>query len=533
MFQFKNKKSLAERLKDDKPIPKKNTIDFDDLDIESSFSFDESNENNDKNSENNKTENSEIFINSNNILLNNSLTKDDITPKEQDNCKNNENNNNLSNKNQNNNDNNNNNNNICLKDNDNDLYSDKEDSVKDGKEKNRDNNNEENNEKEKEIEREIVRSITKKERVTRERINMAELIRFRNEPESIVLTDQFGFIMIDKVDNAGISKKLTMKNNLKFSSKLLNKRQSIRNSLKVNARIEKWNHMLKNYEEFSTKKRDILKSRTRKGIPDNLRGYVWQLFAEKQKYFILGVYENLQNLPIDENLERVIIKDLNRTFPLCHFFREQYGNGQRKLYRVLSRYSLYNKSVGYVQGMGFLAAAFLMYMDEESSFFMIHSLMKKYKMEGIFLDGFPELKKLFFVLLKLQKKFINKIYDIIRRDKVIPTMYASNWFISLFTRSFEFPIAVRVLDCFLLEGFKAIYRFSLALLKIKENELYKCTEGSSITLLTHCAENTNIDELFKVAFGFSISTSYIQECEEEFEKVKNDEKNEFMSQLLW
>jgi hypothetical protein len=352
------------------------------------------------NSENNKTENSEIFINTNNNLLKNSLTEEPVTLKEQDNDKNNE-NINLPIKNQININNNNNNNNICPKDNYNDIYSDKEDSVKDGKEE----NNEENNEKEKEIEREIVRSITKKERVTRERINMAELIRFRNEPESIVLTDQFGFIQID---NPGISKKLTMKNNLKFSSILLNKRQSVRNSLKVNARIEKWNHMLKNYEEFSTKKREILKSRTRKGIPDNLRGYVWQLFAEKQKYFIPGVYEDLQSLPIEENLERVIIKDLNRTFPLCHFFREQYGNGQRQLYRVLSRYSLYNKSVGYVQGMGFLAAAFLIYMDEESSFFMIHSLMKKYKMEGIFLDGFPELKKLFFVLLKLQKNVLAK-----------------------------------------------------------------------------------------------------------------------------
>jgi hypothetical protein len=46
-------------------------------------------------------------------------------------------------------------------------------------------------------------------------------------------------------------------------------------------------------------------------------------------------------------------------------------------------------------------------MDEESSFFMLHSLMKKYKMEGIFFDEFPELRKKFYILLNLQKKYIH------------------------------------------------------------------------------------------------------------------------------
>ena len=46
--------------------------------------------------------------------------------------------------------------------------------------------------------------------------------------------------------------------------------------------MEKWNYMIEHYEEFSTKKKKkaLLKSRTRKGVPDSLRGYVWQLFAK-------------------------------------------------------------------------------------------------------------------------------------------------------------------------------------------------------------------------------------------------------------
>ena len=34
--------------------------------------------------------------------------------------------------------------------------------------------------------------------------------------------------------------------------------------------------------------------------------------------------------------------------------------------------------------MGFIAALLLTYMDEESTFFMMESLMKKYELEGLY-----------------------------------------------------------------------------------------------------------------------------------------------------
>ena len=258
-----------------------------------------------------------------------------------------------------------------------------------------------------------------------------------------------------------------------------------------------------------------------------------KFLQKKKKFYVPNLYKELESQPIKEDLEIVIMKDLDRTFPLIQFFREKYGNGQRQLYKVLSAYSKYNTEVGYVQGMGFIAAIFLTYMDEESSFFMLHSLMKKYEMEGTFFDNFPDLKKKFFILLNLQKKLIPKIYNIFQRDGVLPTMYASTWFISLFSKTLDFKIVVRIFDCFFLEGFKVIYRISLALLKLKENDFIKAEKGNSMTLLVSCHENVDEEELFKIAFGFSISRNFIEKCEAEFEKVKNNEKNEFISQLCW
>ena len=376
------------------------------------------------------------------------------------------------------------------------------------------------------IEQDLINSIQNKEIVTRERINLAESIQFRNEPDKLIFTDDYGFI---ENNNSKAKKKKELEEN----NALNRKKKSLKTLLRINARLEKWNYMIQNYEEFSTKRKVLLKSRTRKGIPDSLRGYVWQLFADKDKYYVKDLYQNLENEPIKEDLETVIIKDLDRTFPLCQFFREKYGNGQRKLYKVLLAYSKYNKNVGYVQGMGFLAAVFLIYMDEESSFYMLHSLMKKYKLEGLYYDNFPDLKKKCFVLLNMQKKYINKIYNIFQRDGIVPTMYASSWFISLFARTVDFNIAVRILDCFFLEGFKVIYRISLALFKLSENAFCSAKKGETLALLYKVQENINVEELFKVAFGFNISRNYIKECEIEYEKVKNDKNNEYMAQLAW
>lgn len=184
--------------------------------------------------------------------------------------------------------------------------------------------------------------------------------------------------------------------------------------------------------------------------------------------------------------------------------------------------------------MGFISALFLTYMDEESSFYLLHSLMKKYQLEGVYLPDFPELKKHFYVLLILLKKHLPKIYDVFKSCDMMPSMYASEWFITLFCRELSFKYLVRFFDVFLLEGRKIIYRFGLALLKLRENDFINAKKGgisSVMTIIHEIYSNLDLDTLLKVAFKFSISKSFIKQCEDEYEKVKDDKKNEFISQL--
>ena len=386
------------------------------------------------------------------------------------------------------------------------------DEIKNYKKGNNKDNESQNSLKEKE--KILINSIQNKENATKQKIQLAEEINFGSIPDKLIATDEYGFV---------IEKNSETKPETKTKEELL----------QINARMEKWNYMIENYEEFSTSKFSKLKSRTRKGIPDSLRSYVWQLFAEKDKYYKKDIFNQLESVKLEEEIETVIIKDLDRTYPNCQLFRDKYGNGQRKLYKVLSNYSKYNTATGYVQGMGFIVAVFLTYMDEESSFFMLHSLMKKYKLEGFYLPSFPELKKTFYILLNLEKKYIPKIYEIFKKEGMIPSMYASEWFICLFSRNLSFDVLVRIFDVFLLEGYKVIYRFALAFLKLKEDEFLKAKDGlvSIMKTCNDCLEHVDVENLFKVAFGFSLSRKQIEKFGNEYDKVKSDQKNEFVKQL--
>ena len=96
-------------------------------------------------------------------------------------------------------------------------------------------------------------------------------------------------------------------------------------------------------------------------------------------------------------------------------------------------------------------------------------------------------------------------------------MYASQWFLTLFTVNFKYEILVRVFDFFLCEGIKVIYRLGLALIKINEEKFIKAKYLEEIMFLFKgIYDNVDYEVLFSVAFDFSISKKEL-----EVKKLKN------------
>ncbi|VFQ62228.1 unnamed protein product [Cuscuta campestris] len=158
-------------------------------------------------------------------------------------------------------------------------------------------------------------------------------------------------------------------------------------------RIRKWRKMVgvggSDWKHYVRRKPHVVKRRIRKGIPDCLRGLVWQLISGSRDLLLMnpGVYEQLVIYETSAS-ELDIIRDISRTFPSHVFFQQRHGPGQRSLYNVLKAYSVYDRDVGYVQGMGFVAGLLLLYMSEEDAFWLLVALLKgavHSPMEGMYL----------------------------------------------------------------------------------------------------------------------------------------------------
>ena len=204
---------------------------------------------------------------------------------------------------------------------------------------------------------------------------------------------------------------------------------------------------------------------------------------------------------------------MHRTFPKNLLFMNKLGEGQRKLFRVLSCFSSYNKKIGYVQGMSFIAAIFLSYETEENAFWLLQNYIKNYVTQDLYFHDFPGLKKNLFVLLKYMKKFLPDIFNHLQRKDVYPTIYASSWYLTCFINVLSYDKILRIMDCFLFEGSKIIHRICLGILAIKHDNILSCDSVADIMVTLKSIDNINIEELFKVSFGFSISRKQISKWE--------------------
>uniref|UniRef100_A0ABM0MLF5 Rab GTPase-activating protein 1-like n=1 Tax=Saccoglossus kowalevskii TaxID=10224 RepID=A0ABM0MLF5_SACKO len=164
--------------------------------------------------------------------------------------------------------------------------------------------------------------------------------------------------------------------------------------------LENWGDALAKWRTNMNNKPKQITSLARKGIPEALRGEVWQLLS--------GCHDNedlMEHYRVliarDSPAEKVIERDINRTFPAHDFFKEAGGLGQDALYKISKAYSVYDEEVGYCQGLSFLAAVLLLHMPEEQAFAVLVKIMYEYGLRDLFRNDFDMLHTKFYILERL------------------------------------------------------------------------------------------------------------------------------------
>ncbi|KAF9978614.1 hypothetical protein BGZ73_001530 [Actinomortierella ambigua] len=238
---------------------------------------------------------------------------------------------------------------------------------------------------------------------------------------------------------------------------------------------EFWGMLCQDYNAVASKLPHLLAARVRQGLPSKLRGLIWQSMSQASSTYLETMYTQL--LKEHSPYERIIQRDLARTFPQIDMFKEEGGAGQGMLFNILKAYSLYDPHVGYCQGLGFLVGPLLMNMDEKEAFCVFVRLMETYDMRTMFTLNMEGLQLRLYQFSALLSEHLPMLHAHLSFHSIHAAMYASQWFLSLFAYTYPLPLVLRIYDVVFCEGApETIMRVAVAFLKKNEEKLMQLQE---------------------------------------------------------
>ncbi|KAI5787632.1 rab-GTPase-TBC domain-containing protein, partial [Peziza echinospora] len=235
------------------------------------------------------------------------------------------------------------------------------------------------------------------------------------------------------------------------------------------------------------------------GIPQTIRGTVWQSLAQSKSLELEEMYREVialgqQATAIDARplfgtywpptspegshtssrlgspkgakktvaqLEKVIKRDLGDRTSFG-----KYKVDQKALLNVCKAYALFDPEVGYTQGMTFVATPLLMNMPEEEAFCLFVRLMCKYGLRSMFQERMRGLELRLYQFDRLLEDLEPRLSVHLRRQGIESSLYAAQWFLTLFTYKFPLQLVLRVFDLLFSEGLEgAVLKFGVVLMR--------------------------------------------------------------------
>jgi len=288
-----------------------------------------------------------------------------------------------------------------------------------------------------------------------------------------------------------------------------------------------WNGILKGWERSNSKKQPQVIELVRKGIPHHFRGMAWQVLCGAHESSDKCKYSGY--LKTQSACEKVIRRDIARTYPEHDFFKTKDGVGQEALFNVMKAYSIHDREVGYCQGSAFIVGLLLMQMPEEDAFAVVVRIMQDYRMREMFKPSMAELGLCMYQLDTLVQEHIPDLYVHFQSQAIHTNLYASGWFLTLYATCVPLNVACRIMDSFLLEGMEVIFRISISLLlRGKQELLYQDMEGvlmyfqKDMPLLFEA----DTDAILTEAFNLKINHKKMKKVEKEYTTMKSKEKED-------
>ena len=153
-------------------------------------------------------------------------------------------------------------------------------------------------------------------------------------------------------------------------------------------------------------------------------------------------------------------------------------------------------------------------MPEESAFCVLVQLTHKYDLRGHFT---PKMELLHVRMYQWERLLVDELPLLsshLQVEGIMSTMYASQWFLTLFAYRFPIAMVYRIMDLLVFEGVNVLFQIGLALLKRSEMLILHMDFENLLDFLQNgifdfYKSHTNTSELLKEAISWKISPTRI------------------------
>ncbi len=187
------------------------------------------------------------------------------------------------------------------------------------------------------------------------------------------------------------------------------------------------------------------------------------------------------------------------------------------LKNVLTAVGFTRPEIGYCQGMNFIAGALVNLIDnEERSFWIFLCFIDNIKLNQLYLRNMPDFSIRVYQLKKLIEFYFPKLGNHLKRNQINIDLFFSKWLLTIFSNYLPFEVLYNVWDVFIIDRWKALFKFCMILLNFMKENLMKMDLNSfsqyfrSSDLLT----SLSFEEIIKHYKDYKITNKKLKELRE-------------------
>ena len=216
------------------------------------------------------------------------------------------------------------------------------------------------------------------------------------------------------------------------------------------------------------------------------------------------------------------------------WFGDETEEIRKSLNNILCSLAYLHPKLGYSQGMNCIAS--LLYdicESEEEAFKIYNCILESTDYGDLFMNDLKRLNKYFYVFERLIFIYLPEVFLHLTSTKIAPKFFISPWFITLFTNAYKGikgknkpKVLIWIFDCFIIEGWGAINKIGLCLMKHFERKILIMDTDELLHFLINDIinydffKNSNYDRLRSIYDNLHIENGLIENIENEYD-IKN------------